>query len=295
MCEPRTRFAPGSSTARAERSFRHLSHLSAPSSTVESYAPGLLASRSPLAGFPAYYWLRLTSDAPECPSGVRHQISRGKTPVTFLPSTRRIYMATSRMTFGIGVLRHLAQVSMPRMRFVFLGPEVRLQLPSDAPSRGSPLLFGSEFPSSRPPEDSHLLVTSRLGFPHRFSSYVLHARRFAPCPAHVGWAWAHLSVSFSRVWRCTPVHGRGRRGHRTSWNATNPSRALKVGPGPPYAGPPNNAGLLGPPSVSFTRVWRRTSVHGRIRRSCRTSFNATSTLRILKVLSCLLSKTERSR
>ena len=77
---------------------------------------------------------------------------------------------------------------MPRMRFVFLGPEVRLQLPSDTSSRGLPLLFGSEFPSSRPPEDSHLLVTSRLGFPHRFSSFVHHARRFAPCPAHVGQA-----------------------------------------------------------------------------------------------------------
>jgi uncharacterized membrane-anchored protein len=22
--------------------------------------------------------------------------------------------------------------------------------------------------------------------------YVHHERRFAPCPAHVGWAWAHL-------------------------------------------------------------------------------------------------------
>jgi len=75
---------------------------------------------------------------------------------------------------------------MPHMRFVFLGPEVRLQLPSDTPSRGLPLLFGLEFPSSRPPEDSHLLVTSRFGFPYRFPSYVHHARSFAPCPAHVG-------------------------------------------------------------------------------------------------------------
>ncbi len=77
---------------------------------------------------------------------------------------------------------------MPHMRFVFLGPEVRLQLPSDTPSRGLPLLFGLEFPSSRPPEDSHLLVTSRFGFPYRFPSYVHHARRFAPCPAHVAQA-----------------------------------------------------------------------------------------------------------
>ena len=51
------------------------------------------------------------------------------------------------------------------------------------------MLFGSEFPSSRPPEDSHLLVTSRFGFPYRFPNYVHHARRFAPCPAHVGAAY----------------------------------------------------------------------------------------------------------
>jgi len=75
------------------------------------------------------------------------------------------------------------------MRFVFLGPEVRLQLPSDTSSRWLPLLFGSEFPSSRPPEDSHLQVTSRFGFPRRFPSYVHHARSFAPCPAHVGAAY----------------------------------------------------------------------------------------------------------
>ena len=48
------------------------------------------------------------------------------------------------------------------------------------------MLSGLEFPSSRPPEDLHLLVTSRFGFPCRFPSYVHHARRFAPCPAHVG-------------------------------------------------------------------------------------------------------------
>jgi hypothetical protein len=70
------------------------------------------------------------------------------------------------------------------MRFVFLGPEVRLQLPSDTTSRWLPLLFGLEFLSSRPPEDFHLQVTSRFGFPCRFPNDVHHARRFAPCPAH---------------------------------------------------------------------------------------------------------------
>jgi hypothetical protein len=88
------------------------------------------------------------------------------------------------------------------MRFVFLGPEVRLQLPSDATSRWPPLLFGSEFPSSRPPEDFHLQVTSRFGFPYRFPNNVLHARRFAPCPAHVGWALAHLQFRCRCAKRC---------------------------------------------------------------------------------------------
>jgi len=42
-----------------------------------------------------------------------------------------------------------ADASMP---FVFLGPGLRLQLPSDSTSRWTPLLFSSEFPSSGPPE-----------------------------------------------------------------------------------------------------------------------------------------------
>ena len=89
---------PSDSLARVERSFRHLSHLSAPPSTIESDAPVLLASRSPLAGFPppmapADFW-RSNS-----PSGENAR-SPGVRRVTFLPSTRRIYMTPLRMTFG---------------------------------------------------------------------------------------------------------------------------------------------------------------------------------------------------
>jgi len=84
------------------------------------------------------------------------------------------------------------------------------------------LLFGSEFPSSRPPEDSHLLVTSRFGFPYRFPSFVHHARRFAPCPAHVAptsrrrWCrydwpreatWVTTSISTSSASPTLPFRG----------------------------------------------------------------------------------------
>ncbi len=93
---------------------------------------------------------------------------------------------------------------MPRMRFVFLGPEVRLQLPPDTSSRWLPLLFGLEFPSSGPPEDFHLRVTSRFGFPYRFSSHVHHARRFAPCPAHVAQALS-LHRSLMTIGRLKPI------------------------------------------------------------------------------------------
>jgi len=46
------------------------------------------------------------------------------------------------MTSGFGHQRFLALDPMPHMRFVFLGSEVCLQLPSDPTSRWAPLLFG---------------------------------------------------------------------------------------------------------------------------------------------------------
>ena len=42
------------------------------------------------------------------------------------------------------------------MRFLFVGPGVCLQLPSDNASRLLPLLFGYQFPSSGSVEDLHL-------------------------------------------------------------------------------------------------------------------------------------------
>jgi len=71
--------------------------------------------------------------------------------VTFVPYTRRIYVGWVRMTSGFESLCPLAHPP-PRMRFVFLGPGLCLQLPSDSASRRTPLLFGSGFLSPRPPE-----------------------------------------------------------------------------------------------------------------------------------------------
>jgi hypothetical protein len=41
------------------------------------------------------------------------------------------------------------------MRFLFVGPGLCLQLPSDSTSRWTPLLFSSRFPSSGLVEDFH--------------------------------------------------------------------------------------------------------------------------------------------
>ena len=62
--------------------------------------------------------------------------------VTFLPHIRRIYAERFRMTSGFESHGPLAHHSSPSMRFVFLGPGVCLQLPSDSGSPQTPLLFG---------------------------------------------------------------------------------------------------------------------------------------------------------
>src|SRR3990172_7800803 len=48
---------------------------------------------------------------------------------------------------------------LPRMRFLFVGPGVCLQLPSDSASRRTPLLFGWRFPSPGSAGDFHPQVT----------------------------------------------------------------------------------------------------------------------------------------
>jgi len=69
----------------------------------------------------------------------------GKSPgvrrVTFAAQTRRIYAAAFRMTSGFESLCPLAHATPPHMRFLFVGPQLCLQLPSDPASRRQPLLF----------------------------------------------------------------------------------------------------------------------------------------------------------
>jgi hypothetical protein len=56
----------------------------------------------------------------------------------------------------------------PPMRFVFLGPELCLQLPSRVSSRSYGCCSARGSRHSGPPEDSHLQVTSRFTFAPRF-------------------------------------------------------------------------------------------------------------------------------
>jgi hypothetical protein len=77
-----------------------------------------------------------------------------------------VVTAPSGWLSGFGYSRLLAQVRLPRMRFLFVGPGLCLPLPSDPASRRQPLRFGSRFPSPGSVEDFHLQVR-------------------APCRAHI--------------------------------------------------------------------------------------------------------------
>jgi hypothetical protein len=61
--------------------------------------------------------------------------------MTFAPYIRRIYADTFRVTSGFESYGPLARAPSPLMRFVFLGPELCVQLLSDPASRRQPLLF----------------------------------------------------------------------------------------------------------------------------------------------------------
>jgi len=62
--------------------------------------------------------------------------------MTFAPDTCRIYAGILRVNLGFESSGPLARMPSPRMHFVFLRPELCLQLPSDPASRRQPLLFG---------------------------------------------------------------------------------------------------------------------------------------------------------
>jgi hypothetical protein len=101
--------------------------------------------------------------------------------VTVAPSTRRIYARPVRMTSGFRVLCPLAPSRAPRMRFVCLGPELCLRLPSHDTSRcrscRSARGSGHHGPQ-RTSTSTALPASLSLAVAQR------HPRRFAPCLAH---------------------------------------------------------------------------------------------------------------
>ena len=84
--------------------------------------------------------------------------------VTVTPSTRRIYAAPVRMTSGFESFCPLAHQCCASS--AVRAPRARVMPAASFPPHlaMTPLLFGSGFLSSRPPEDLHLHVISRLAF-----------------------------------------------------------------------------------------------------------------------------------
>ena len=138
-----------------------------------------------------------TASADFCPA-LAEQISRGKTRDlrSICPSHLR---PPVRVTLGFGSTRSLTPRRSPRMRFVSLGPELCLQLPSHLASRRRRCRSarGSCHRAPRglsPP--SHFPVGFRL-------PVACASQRSAPCPAH---EWGPASA--------LPKRGEGREAPR---------------------------------------------------------------------------------
>ena len=91
--------------------------------------------------------------------------------MTFAPSTRRIYDRPVRSAIGLRVKFAPSPTSRPpRMRFVFLGPELCVQLPPRSSSRSYDCCSARGSRHSGPPGDFHPQVTSRLAFACRLKA-----------------------------------------------------------------------------------------------------------------------------
>jgi len=97
---------------------------------------------------PSLLWPLLTSATPSAhlstclATTAGPQISQGKARdfhSTYPPHIRHSTLDDFRAS---GLCAPSPSAMTPRMRFVFLGPELCLQLPSDPTSRWAPLLFG---------------------------------------------------------------------------------------------------------------------------------------------------------
>jgi len=62
--------------------------------------------------------------------------------VTFTPCACRIYTSSVRVTSGSGLVAPSPTDGVPLMRFLFVRPELCLQLPPHIASRRMQLLFG---------------------------------------------------------------------------------------------------------------------------------------------------------
>ncbi len=113
--------------------------------------------------------------------------------MTFAPSTRRIYDRPVRSAIGLRVEFAPSPTSRPpRMRFVFLGPELCLQLPPRGSSRSYDCCSARGSRHSGPPGDFHPQVTSRLAFACRLKAPVTALRampgaRTKPLCGGVAW------------------------------------------------------------------------------------------------------------
>jgi hypothetical protein len=88
----------------------------------------------------------------DCDAGSTRQVNRSPRVIraTFLPSTCHIYSST--LPDDYRALKKFAfstRMKLPHMRFLFVGPEICLRLPSNSTSRWTPLPFSLVVPVIR--------------------------------------------------------------------------------------------------------------------------------------------------
>ena len=172
----RFRRLPHGGARASQPSFLHLHHVSNASVRFGSICSALRRRARRLL------WPRLTprSALQRRPFGHEARSPRVRR-VTFTPFACRIYARRIRVTSGFGYFGPLALQRPPRMRFVFLRPELCLQLPPHPPSRrrGCCSARGSCYQGPQRTCTSSS-STGRLSPP----GYQRPSRRCAPCLAH---------------------------------------------------------------------------------------------------------------
>ena len=127
--------------------------------------------------------------------------------MTFAPSTRRIYDRPVRSAIGLRVEFAPSPTSRPpRMRFVFLGPELCVQLPPRGSSRSYDCCSARGSRHSGPPGDFHPQITSRLAFACRLKAPVM-ALRAMPGARTKPLRGGVEALRPVRIWRSAAVQG----------------------------------------------------------------------------------------